>query len=80
MDRQEIMKKINYIFKDIFDDDTLSVSDNTTPSDIPEWDSLQHINLISMLEKEFCITFEVDEIVSMEKVGDIREILEKKVS
>ena len=57
MSKQDIMEKISLIFKDIFDDNTLSISDNTSPIDIPEWDSLQHINLISMLEREFKINF-----------------------
>lgn len=49
----------------------LIISEQTCADDIDEWDSLQHINLIAMLEREFNIEFDIDEIISMENVGDL---------
>ena len=51
MDRQEIMERINVIFRDVFDDDTLVIVDSTNAEDIEDWDSLEHINLIMAMEK-----------------------------
>lgn len=79
MEKQEIMERINQVFRTIFNDESLSVTDETTAADIPDWDSMQHINLLSMIEREFDIMFEVDEIVTIEKVGDIRTTIEKKL-
>lgn len=66
-----VMERINKVFKIVFSDESLTVNEETTPDEVSGWDSLQHINLISMLESEFGIQFDVDQIVSMENVGDI---------
>ena len=47
------------------------MDEGTTPDEVEGWDSLQHINLLSLLEDEFGIQFDVEQIVSMETVGDI---------
>jgi acyl carrier protein len=71
----EVMMRINKVFRAVFADEKLTVDENTTPDDIEGWDSLQHINLISMLESEFGIRFDVDQIVSIEGVGDMATII-----
>ena len=43
--------------------------------DIPQWDSLGHISLISHLEKEFNLSIDVDQSLEMETIEDIVEIL-----
>ena len=50
MSREEIYEKLNNVFRDVFDDDTISVSDETTASDIEGWDSLRHITLLSAVD------------------------------
>ena len=52
MTHEEIMQKLNAIFQDIFDDDSIVVTESTTADDIDEWDSLEHINLVDTVEKE----------------------------
>lgn len=51
MTREEIYNAINQVFRDVFDDDTISVNNTTTADDIEDWDSLEHINLIVAIEK-----------------------------
>ena len=46
MTRKEIMDKVNEIFRDVFDDDSLVIVDSTNSDDIEDWDSLEHISLI----------------------------------
>ena len=45
--------------------------------DIPEWDSLAHMNLIMAVEKEFRITFDVADAVDLETVGDFQDALRR---
>lgn len=79
MSRDEILKKINDILKDIFDDNTIVITCETTANDIPEWDSLNHINIISTIENEFDVEFSMEEVINFKNVGDIVErIIEKK--
>lgn len=66
-----IMEQLNQVFQVVFADENLRVTETTIPEEVDGWDSLQHINLLSMLEEEFGIQFDVDQIVSMENVGDI---------
>lgn len=78
MGKEEILTKINDILKDIFDDETLVITCDTTANDIPDWDSLNHINIISSIESEFGVDFSMEEVINFKNVGDIvGKILEK---
>ena len=50
MSRDEIFKKLNEVFCDVFDDPYIRVNDSTTAADIDGWESLTHITLISYIE------------------------------
>ena len=73
----EVLERINKVFRTVFSREDLTVTLETSSGDVEGWDSLQHINLISMMEKEFGITFDIDQIVSMETVGDMVKAVEE---
>ncbi|HOO28472.1 MAG TPA: acyl carrier protein, partial [Lachnospiraceae bacterium] len=50
MSREEIFERLNYVFRDVFDDDSIAVTDETTAADIRGWDSLIHITLMDAVE------------------------------
>lgn len=72
---QEIMDRLNAIFQDVFDDDTLTVSPTTTAKDVEDWDSLTHITLIGAVEDEFRMKFSMKEVVEMKNVGELIDIV-----
>lgn len=80
MNRNDVMKELNEIFIDNFDDDSIVLSDSTTAADIEYWDSLEQINLILACEKKWQIKFELDEIAKMKNVGEMVDMIFKKVS
>ena len=80
MTREEIFGKLNEVFRDVFEDDDITVGDATTADDIEDWDSLEHINLINAIEQEFGIKFNMGQIVSMKNVGEMVTIIESKLS
>lgn len=78
MDKKNIQDKLTDIFKDVFDDDNISISDDTTADDIDDWDSLSQIRIIATIEKEFSIKFAFEEVASLNNVGDMIKIIEDK--
>ena len=59
------------VFRQVFDDDGLVVTPNTSRRDVADWDSVAHVKLILSLEEEFGIRFTEDEVSSMQTVGDL---------
>lgn len=79
MTEEEIYEKLNEIFQDIFDDDTIEVDELTTADDIDDWDSLEHINLIAAIEEEFGMKFKMGEVSTMKDVGEMVEIIMSRI-
>ena len=75
MDREKITEKLNEVFRDVFDNEDITVSDATTADDIEEWDSLEHISLVSAVEKAFKMRFTMKEVSGMKNVGEMINIL-----
>ena len=67
--RDTVMARVTGVFHDIFDDDSLIITDDTSAADIEEWDSLMHITLVVAMEKEFGLRLKVSEIGKLRNVG-----------
>lgn len=59
------------IFRDVFENDEIVISETTVAADIPEWDSLNHIYLVVAIEKHFKVKFTTHQIQSWQCVGDV---------
>lgn len=79
MNREKVYEILNTVFQDVFDDENIIVNDTTTASDIEGWDSLEHINLIVAVEEEFSIKFNMGEVNSFKNVGEMVDIILKRV-
>lgn len=77
MSRKLIFNKIEHIAKKIFGPDAI-ITEETVAADIDNWDSMNHVILISNIEQEFNINFDIMEIISIEKFGDFIDLVEKK--
>ena len=75
MDSKMIYARLNKVFRDVFDDDSITVNPKTTANDIEDWDSLEHITLMAAVEKEFKMKFKMGEISSMKNVGEMASIV-----
>jgi len=76
--RSEMLAKITEIMRDIFDEESLIVSDATTASDVAEWDSTNHVRLMVALESAFDIRFETEEISAPDTVGELITLIGTK--
>lgn len=80
MTRELIYEKLNEVFQDVFDDDSITVNADTTADDIEDWDSLEHINLVSAVEKEFGVKFTMAQVVGMKNVGEMVDVILTAIS
>lgn len=76
--KNKLLKEINPIFQDIFDDENIKIKFSTSAKDIEEWDSLSHIRLICELEKKLKIRFKSSEINETKNIGDFIDLIIKK--
>lgn len=76
----EVLAKVQTAFKSAFNVDPKTISLNTTPEDVPGWDSMGHVTLASSLEETFGFTLDVDDMMEMENVKEICRVIQAKVS
>jgi acyl carrier protein len=75
MDKQTVFDAVQQIFRDNFDDDTLQITRETCADDIEDWDSLEQINLLTAMEKRFCIKFKLEDVRGLKNVGDLLDLV-----
>lgn len=75
MTREEVFERLNKVFQDVFDDETIVLHDETTADDIDEWDSFEHINLVVAVEEEFSFKIPMGKVVTMKNVGEMVDII-----
>jgi acyl carrier protein len=78
--RRHIKERLNNIFQEVFDDETIQIFDEMTAKDIEEWDSLMHITLVVSIEKEFGLRLNAAEVGTLENVGAMIAILEERAT
>ncbi len=74
-----IGEKVKEIIAKVLEVDVSAINDDTAIGDIPEWDSLSHIQIVSAIEKEFGFNFTPDVMMDMEDVSDIVAAVEERV-
>ncbi len=79
MTREEVFEKLNDIFRNNFDDDDIELTDETSSSDIDDWDSLEQINLIVAIQDVFNVKFNIDEVNAMKNVGEMVDLILEKM-
>lgn len=79
MNREEVYVQLNEVFRDVFDEEEITVNDATTANDIEDWDSLEHINLVVAVEKKFNIKFSMGEVNKFKNVGEMVDIIMTRI-
>ena len=75
----DILKELQPIFQDVFDDEDLVVTNESNAENIDDWDSLSHIRLVVAIEKQFGIKFAFGELQGLKNVGEMITLIEKKI-
>lgn len=79
MNRDQIYERLTAVFRDIFDDGDISIHDGTTAADIEDWDSLTHIMLLSAVEDEFEIKFDMKAVQGLKNVGEMVDLIQSQL-
>jgi len=79
MERNEITTKLTNIFKNVFNNQSLMLTNELSANDVDQWDSLSHMILISEIEDAFLIKFKLKELNKMRNVGDMIEMIQSKI-
>ena len=74
----DIKNDLQNIFRDVFDDEDLEITDNTTAKDIEDWDSFAQIQLMMLIGKHFDVRFNVDEVANLKNVGEMIQLIESR--
>lgn len=75
MTREEVYVRLNKVFRDVFDDESIELCDETTADDIEDWDSFEHINLVVAVEDEFSFKIPMGKVITMKNVGEMVDII-----
>ena len=76
----EILDKLQPIFRDVLDDARLVVTRESSAETVYGWDSLAHINLVTAIECEFRIHFALGELQDLKNVGDMIDLMARKLA
>ncbi|MEO8720796.1 MAG: acyl carrier protein [Ginsengibacter sp.] len=80
MSKEMVIDKLTCIFKDVFNSDQITLTDEMTANDVGSWDSLSHMLMIEQVENAFGFKFKLREINKLKNVGVLIELIESKTA
>ncbi|MBM4291975.1 MAG: acyl carrier protein [Deltaproteobacteria bacterium] len=78
MNRTSTLSRLQDVFREVFEDDDLTLTPSTSAADLEEWDSLMHVTLILAVEGAFGVRFTSAQVSSLETVGDLVSLIEAR--
>lgn len=79
MTEKDILEALTLVFRDVFDEDSITLRAETTADDIEGWDSQAHITLVVATEMRFGIKFRTGELEGLHNVGDFVRLIQARV-
>ena len=80
MSKEIIVNKLTDIFRDVFNIEQITLTNDMTAGDIGAWDSLSHMLMIEKVENAFSFKFKLREINKLKNVGVLIDLIESKTS
>jgi acyl carrier protein len=76
----DVLAELQEIFRDILDQPDLMLTRSSNASNVEDWDSLAHINLVTSIEKRYKIKFALGELQDLKDVGDMVDLIKAKLA
>jgi acyl carrier protein len=77
---EDVYPRLTKVFRDVFDEDDIILTPETTADDIADWDSLSHIRLILEVSKAFNVKFTAAEVSRLKNVGELADLIRGKIA
>jgi acyl carrier protein len=79
MQTNEIYDRLTNLFRELFADDAIVLTPQTTANDIEGWDSFNHISVIVAVETRFGVKMTTAELEGLANVGALVAAIESKL-
>ncbi len=79
MSREDILEKIIEICADVFDDESIELTEESSAEEIEAWDSLAQLNIVSDIEDEFDISLSIEVVSKAKTIGELVDIVAGKI-
>ena len=80
MTHSEILKTVTDILREVLELPNLTVTETTSATEVDEWDSMTHIQIIAAIEGKYKVRFALGELQALKNVGDMIELIQKKTA
>jgi acyl carrier protein len=80
LQRTELLWQIQSIIREQLDDASIEVTDTTVVDDVPDWDSIAHVQIMVAIEGRFGVRFEPDEYIDFANVGEMIDCICEKLA
>jgi acyl carrier protein len=74
------LEELQSIFRDILDQPDLVLTRESNASNVEDWDSLAHVNLVTAVERHYKIKFALGELQELKNVGDMIDLIQTKLA
>ena len=79
MQTVHVYGELTEIFREVFDDEAIVLTPETTAADVRDWDSANHVTLVVSIETRLKIRFKTFELESLHNVGHLAALVEQKL-
>lgn len=80
MNDNEIYERLNTVFNTFFKTTAIALSPASTTADVPQWDSMNHVQVMIKVEEAFAVRFKHAEIAAFENIGDMVAAIKKRIA
>ena len=72
------LDQLQSVFRDVFEDDELTIDRQTSAEDVDGWDSLMHVSLMINVERVFGVKFSTTQVAALKNVGELMDLIESR--
>ena len=78
MTMDAMLDQLQSVFRDVFEDDELTINRQTSADNVEGWDSLMHVSLMINVERVFGVKFSTTQVASLKNVGELMNLIESR--